>query len=187
MFDLNQLNVSIAKHSRLHPQPGRKKRVLDKHKIHRSIVPTFVTRRQTPTAQDVALHALVCLLRAVEVDVCGRSNTDGLDMVSGVPCIDEGREGQAAVMEEGVLSLVLRACSVFQNQADVVKACCMLMRVSVQCSLRGGWAQVRTSEGRSVLLNLRPHRKKPIMCVCEGAAVLSIYPLGSIALNHTKR
>ncbi len=122
--------------------PGRKKALQNHHFDGETI---HITRWLAPTAQDVALHALVCLLRAVEVDVCGRgSNTDDLDAAGRVASINAEREGQAMVMEEGVLSLVLRACSVFQNQAEVVKACCMLMRVGVQCSLPCGGTEVGT-------------------------------------------
>lgn len=108
-------------------------------------VESILTRWLAPPAQDVALHALVCLLRAVEIDVCGRgNNAEGLDATGRAASMDAEREGQTVVTEEGVLSLVLRACSVFENQAEVVKACCMLMRVGVQCSLRCGGAEVGT-------------------------------------------
>jgi len=93
--------------------------------------------------------------------VCGRgSDTDGLNAAGTAASIDAEREGQAVVVEEGVLSLVLRACSVFQNQAEVVKACCMLMKVGVQCSLRCGGAEVSTRRGGSATLRSRPSHEK---------------------------
>eukprot|EP00752_Nemacystus_decipiens_P007273 g6510.t1 len=91
-----------------------------------------------PSAQDIASYALVCLLRAAEVDVCGHTEVDCLDTGGRVMDTDTAGGGKAIVMEEGVLLLILRACAMFQNHDGVVKACCMLMRVSVQCSLSGG-------------------------------------------------
>ncbi|CAM9137443.1 unnamed protein product [Ectocarpus sp. 13 AM-2016] len=95
---------------------------------------TVPKRWLAPAAHEVALHALVCLLRAAEVDLCGHSSTNRLptelerDTVGG---------GRAVVMEESVLLLLLKACVKFQDHGDVVKICCMLMRVGVMCALHG--------------------------------------------------
>ncbi|CAB1112283.1 unnamed protein product [Ectocarpus sp. CCAP 1310/34] len=87
-----------------------------------------------PAAHEVALHALVCLLRAAEVDLCGHSSTNRLQTELDMDTVGGGR---AVVMEEGVLLLVLKACARFQDHGDVVKICCMLMRVGVMCALHG--------------------------------------------------
>lgn len=104
---------------------------------------TSSPRWLAPPAQDVASYALVCLLRAAEVDVCGLKEIDSLDTGGRELDIDTAGGGRAIVMEEGVLLLVLRACAMFQDHDGVVKACCMLMRVGVQCSLSGGEPKVR--------------------------------------------
>lgn len=80
----------------------------------------------------------MCLLRAAEVEVCGHKEIGSLDTGGRVLDIDTAGGGRTVVMEEGVLLLILRACAVFQDHDGVVKACCMLMRVGVQCSLSGG-------------------------------------------------
>lgn len=85
----------------------------------------------------------MCLLRAAEVDVCGYKEIDRLDTGGGVLGIDTAGGGRAVVMEEGVLLLILRACAMFHDHDGVVKACCMLMRVGVQCSLSGEKPKVR--------------------------------------------
>lgn len=93
--------------------------------------------------QETALHALVCLLRAAEVDVCVLSEIDSLEASGQDLDIDTAGAGRAVVMEEGVVLLILRACAMFQYHDGVVKACCMLMRVGVMCSLGGGGSEVR--------------------------------------------
>lgn len=122
---------------------------------------TFLFRWLAPAAQDTALHALVCLLRAVEVDVCCHREIDSLDTGGRVLDIDTVGGGRAVAMEEGVLLLVLKACAMFQDHEGVVKACCMLMRVGVQCSLNGGGTKVRI--GRlsiySIFRSLQDHSK----------------------------
>lgn len=95
-----------------------------------------------PAAHDVALHALVCLLRAAEVDIIGHSKTDIVWNID--PGVGGGR---AVAMERGVLLLVLRVCATFQHHSEVIKACCLLMRIGVQCSLHGGGSKVKLSGG----------------------------------------
>lgn len=104
---------------------------------------TFSLRWLAPPAQDIASYALVCLLRAAEVDVCGYKDVDYLDTGGRVLDIDTAGGGRAVVMEGSVLLLILKACAMFQDHDEVVKACCMLMRVGVQCSLSGGEPKVR--------------------------------------------
>lgn len=83
------------------------------------------------------------MLRAAEVDVCGHRGLDRLDSGGRVLNADTAGGGKAVVMEERVLLLVLRACAMFQDHDGAVKACCMLMRVGVQCALTGGGPKVR--------------------------------------------
>lgn len=104
---------------------------------------TLLFRWLVPAAQDIALHALVCLLRAAEIDVCGHREADNGDTGGRVLDVDTAGGGRAVLMEEGVLLLILRACAMFQDHHGVVKACCMLMRVGVQCSLSGEGPKVR--------------------------------------------
>ncbi|CBN77147.1 expressed unknown protein [Ectocarpus siliculosus] len=95
---------------------------------------TVPKRWLAPAAHEVALHTLVCLLRAAEVDLCGHNGTHRLQTELDVDTVGGGR---AVVMEEGVLLLILKACAKFQDHGDVVKICCMLMRVGVMCALHG--------------------------------------------------
>lgn len=93
-----------------------------------------------PAAHEVAFHALVCLLRAAEVGLCGHSSTNRLQTALDMDTVGGGR---AVVMEEGVPLLLLKACAKFQDHGDVVKICCMLMRVGVMCALHGEGFEVR--------------------------------------------
>ncbi|CAM9116501.1 unnamed protein product, partial [Hapterophycus canaliculatus] len=91
-----------------------------------------------PAPQDVALHALVCLLRATEVDLCGDGDKDNPEPGSHQLHVDTAGRGREVVKGKGVLLLALQACNMFQDRGEVVKACCMLMRVGVSCSLQDG-------------------------------------------------
>ncbi|CAM9102946.1 unnamed protein product [Scytosiphon promiscuus] len=99
---------------------------------------TEETSYDSNSPESIALHALVCLLRAAEVDLCGDGNTGSPEPSAAQLHIDPAGGGRAVMMEQRVLVLVLRACSTFQHQGDAVKACCMLMRAGVRCSLHGG-------------------------------------------------
>lgn len=80
----------------------------------------------------------MCLLRAAEIDTVDGSTTGILwDIGTGVG------GGRAVAMVKGVLLLILRACEMFQDQSEVVKACCVLMRVGAQCSLHDGGSEVK--------------------------------------------
>ena len=122
---------------------------------HMSVL--FWFRWLAPAAHEVALHALVCLLRAAEVDLCGHGSTNRLQTELDMDTVGGGR---AVVMEEGVLLLVLNACAKFEDHGDVVKICCMLMRVGVMCALHGEGAEVRMARYSSGLGDSSLHNKK---------------------------
>lgn len=135
----------------------------------------YSIRWLTPAAQDVALHALVCLLRAAEVDVCGHMETDTLDAGGGrVLDSDNADGGRAVLMKDCVLLLILRTCAMFQDHDGVVKACCMLMRVGVQCSLSDGGPKVRSG---LMLMHLVLHPLQYILCVVVDALIILSLPL----------
>lgn len=98
-----------------------------------STAPTSTVRWQAPAAHCVALHALVCLLRAVEVDACGQK-ADAPDTGEAPSDCRQGLGARGVATEKGVLLLVLKACDVFNAQAQVVTTCCMLMRIGVRYS-----------------------------------------------------
>lgn len=117
----------------------------------------FFFRWLAPAAHEVALHALVCFLRAAEVDLCGHSSTTRLQTELDMDSVGGGR---AVVMEAGVLLLVLQACAKFQDHGDVVKICCMLMRVGVMCALHGEGVEVRMVRCSSGLGFSTPYPKR---------------------------
>ena len=49
----------------------------------------------------------------------------------------QGLGARGVATEKGVLLLVLKACDVFNAQAQVVTTCCMLMRIGVRYSEQG--------------------------------------------------
>ncbi|CAM9265082.1 unnamed protein product, partial [Laminaria digitata] len=95
--------------------------------------PKVPNRWRAPAAHCVALHALVCLLRAVEVDACGQK-ADTPDTGGTASDCSKGLGARGVATEKGVLLLVLKACDVFNAQAQVVTTCCMLMRIGVRYS-----------------------------------------------------
>lgn len=108
----------------------------------RSTLHDLSCRWLRPASQDVALHALVCLLRAAEVDLCGDGDTGSPEPSGTQLHIEPAGGGRAVVKEEGVLVLILRACKMFQDRGEVVKACCMLMRAGVRGYLHRGRLEV---------------------------------------------
>lgn len=100
------------------------------------MAPTSTVRWQAPEAHCVALHALVCLLRAVEVDACGQK-ADTPDTGGTASDCSKGLGARGVATEKGVLLLVLKACDVFNAHAQVVTTCCMLMRIGVRYSEQG--------------------------------------------------
>lgn len=113
----------------------------------------------------------MCLLRAAEVDIFGHSKTDSLDTGGVELDIDTAvGGGRAVVMVEGVLLLVLRACAMFQDHNEVVKACCMLMRIGVQCSLYGGGSKVK-------------HRRFDVLWVFRSPKTIRRSPSPPLLLN----
>lgn len=123
----------------------------------------------------VALHALVSLVRAAEVDSCGQLNyylgnsasnindddTEGSQTDdNNLPGNEKGtinsdvngnlsgavRTARAVLAEEGVLVALLRACERFNDDAHVVAASCMLMRVGVTYALQVDISHCRSSQ-----------------------------------------
>lgn len=94
------------------------------------------SRWVAPDAHTVALHALVCLLSAAEVDEFDAADV-GVGHNNTINARYEGSDAEGArlvLAEEPVLLLVLQACEMFRGRHEVVTACCMLMTLGARFS-----------------------------------------------------